>query len=277
MSDTLGDRIMKTAINLTIAVLALGVSPVLAIEPFKPLPVKPGTVVTPDESLIADAKAFLAALKSGDGDAIDAAIADKVTTVDGGLDLAFPRDKGVIGPKDTIEDMLEALGLNSAEGLPVAMEPASAEADKKIAINAGRQFIVDALTDGQSWGTDPMVKGATCTYAYRSFDAKALKALVKKTGVAGSSWSYVEKPYELRKTPDLNAEVMGTLEPNTLYPFDYETDAPMGWQAVYLPDGSSGFANFEVAQFQKPYASGVCFQKGKDGHWLMVAQVSTSL
>lgn len=272
-----GDCTMKTAMKMAFALLALSAGPALAIEPYTPVAVKPGNVVTPDEGLIADARAFLEALKSGNGDAIDAAIADKVTTVDGGLDLTFPRNKQVIGPFETIEDMLAALGLNSAEGLPVAMEPASADADKKIAINAGRQYIVDALTDGKSWGTDPMVKGAVCSSAYRSFDAKALKALVKKTGVSGSSWSYLDQAYDLRKAPDRNAEVAGTLEPNVLYPFDYDTDAPRGWQAVYLPDGTSGFAEFDVALFQKPFGGGVCFAKGKDGHWQMVAQVSTSL
>lgn len=268
---------MNLLVNSVVAMLVLGAAPAFAIDPFTPVSVKPGETVTADESLIADARAFLAALKSGDGDAIDLGIADRVTVVDGALDLTFPRRKDVVGPKPSIEDLLAELGQNTGGDLPVTQTPASAEADRKIEMNAERQFIVEALTDGQAWGTDPMVKGAICTYAYRSFDVKALKALVKKTAVSGSSWSYVEKPYELKTTPDAKGEVLGTLEPHVLYPFDYDTDAPLGWQAVYLPDGRSGFANFEAAQFQKPYAGGVCFAKGKDGHWQMVAQVTTSL
>jgi hypothetical protein len=270
---------MKPAMKLAcaVALLALSAAPALAIEPFTPLAVKPGTVVTPDAGLIADAKAFLEALKSGNGDQIDAAIADRVTTLDGGLDLTYRRNRGVVGPKKSIEELLAELGQNTGGDLPVTLEPADAAADQKIEINAARQYIIDALTDGKSWGTDPELKGMTCSYAYRSFDAKALKALVKKTGVAGSSWSFVDAPYALKKAPDVKAETAGTLEPNRLYPFDYDTDAPIGWQAVYLPDGSSGFAKFDDAKFEKPYASGVCFQIGGNGHWQMVAQVSTSL
>lgn len=273
----MGDVELKSAAKIALAFIALGAAPALAIEPFTPVAVKPANVVTPDAGLITDARAFLEALKSGNGDQIDAAIADKVTILDGGLDLTYPRNRGVVGPKPTIEELLAELGQNTGGDLPVTLEPSSAAADQKIEINAARQYIIDALTDGKSWGTDPGLKGLTCSYAYRSFDARALKALVKKTGVAGSSWSYVDAPYTLKKAPDAKAETVGTLEPNLLYPFDYDTDAPIGWQAVYLPDGSSGFAKFDDAKFQKPYASGVCFQKGKDGHWQMVAQVSTSL
>lgn len=259
----------------TLVAALLIAAPVLAAGPYTPLPLQPAKTVTPPPQLLTDATAFLQAVRQGDGDTIARYIAPKVTTVSGGLELAFPRHKDTSGPFDTIEEMLSDLANNTGGDIPLLADGSESPA---LRIDAEREFIVQSLTDPtSSWGTDPMVKGAICSYAYRSYDVKAIKRLSEKTGVQSSSFVYVDKPYELLKTADAKAETVGTLETDRLYALDYNTDAPRGWIAVFLPDGSSGFANHEAAGFGKPYAVGLCFAKGKEGRWVMVAQASTGL
>lgn len=249
-------------------------SPALAGSPYTPLKLAPGKTVTPPPELVRDATAFLEALKSGDGDAIAAGMAPKVTTLNGAIELAIPRHKEVVGPFDTIEDMLVRLSGNIGGILP---SDANGVVSPKVAIDGERDYIVQALTDGRPWGTDPMVKGAICTYAYRSYDIEGLKALAARIDTESSSFVFVDKPYELRASPDKSADVVATMQPDLLYGLDYDTDAPIGWIAVHLPEGGSAFANHDEAQFDKPYAAGVCFDQNKDGRWVMVAQSDTSL
>lgn len=259
----------------TLALVALA-SPALAISPYQPIKLDAAKPVTPPAELISDATALLENIKKGDGDAIAKGFAPKVMAIDGALDLTFPRRKTVFGPYKTIEEMLVKLAGYIGGDLPIAADGSTANNDA-VAIRAEREFIVAALTDGQPWGTDPMVKGGICSYGYRGFDAKALKALGKKIGVEGSSFVYVAQPYKVKKAADDKAEGVATLQPDLLYALDYDTDAPIGWQAVYLPDGTSAFAKTDAAKFDKPYVSGICFGKAKDGHWVVVAQSDTSL
>lgn len=261
--------------SLWLSCLALCLAtPALAGPAYKPIPLAPANVLTPPADMVNDVSAFLTAVKNGDGDAVALGMAPKVLTIDGALELHLPRRKETEGPFKTVEDMLATLGYSTGGDLP---EPANGGDMTKVRINAEREFIVDALSDDNQWGTDPMVKGAVCTYAYRSFDIKAVTALSKKLDVASSSLVFVHAPYALRKEPNRKAETAGTLEPDFLYALDYDTDAPGRWIAVHLPDGSTGFANFDEVNLDKPYAVGICFAKGKDGHWVMVAQTTTSL
>lgn len=256
------------------ALLLVSAGPVLAIDPYTPLPLKPAELVTPPADFIADVSAFLAAIRSGDGDAIQRGMASKITAIDGALDLHVPRHKEVIGPHPEVENMLSELA-DFIGGM--VQEPEAGGDPRPPRIEAEREYIAAALSDDQSWGRDPMVKDAICSYAYRSFDIKAIKQLSEATGVASSSFVFVNAPTEIKATPSDNAAAVGTLETDRLYALDYDTDAPRRWMAVYLPDGSSGFINFDRVALEKPYAAGVCFSKGADGHWVMVAQVSTSL
>ena len=258
---------------LSLALVALA-GPALAGTPYTPLKLAPAKTVTPSADLIEQATAFLANVRKGDGDAIGAALAPKIAGIDGGLELSVVRRKEVMGPYKSTEEMLSALA-NYIGGL--VQEGTTAEENLKFRLDAEREYLVGALTDGQPWGLDPMVKGATCTYAVRTYDIKAIAALSKKTGVASSSFVYVDAPYELHKAADDKSEVVGTMQTDLLYALDYDTDAPLHWIAVTLPDGSTGFANQNKANFQKPYAGGICFAKTKDGVWQVVAQSSTSL
>ncbi len=256
------------------ALLLASAGPVLAIDPYTPLPLKPAELMTPPEDFIADVSAFLAAIRNGDGDAIQRGMASKITAIDGALDLHVPRHKEVIGPHTEVENMLSELA--SFIG-GIVEEPADGGDPRPLRIQAEREYIAAALSDDQSWGRDPMVKDAICSYAYRSFDIKAIKKLSDTTGVASSSFVYVNAPTEVKSTPSNTAPAAGTLETDRLYALDYDTDAPSHWIAVYLPDGSSGFVDFDKVDLEKPYAAGVCFSKGSDGRWVMVAQTSTSL
>lgn len=259
------------ALSFAVAALCL---PAFAGEPYKPVKLKPAELVTPSEDLITAARALLAAVEKGDGDAIDAAIAPKVTAIDGALNLDVKRHVEIIEPTKSIESMLVQLA--SFIG-GIYERPADGSDATPYAIEAERRYIVSSLTDEGQWGTDPQLKGAVCTYAYRSFDRGDVKSLADKLKIQTSSLFYVNGPTEVLAAPDAKAAVVATLEPDLLYGQDYDTEAPGRWMAVHLPEGGSGFINFDKVEMEKPYAAGICFTKGKDGAWQMSAQVSTSL
>lgn len=261
---------MRLTFSLALAVLA---APSLAGEPYTPVPLAPAPTVTPPPGLVADATALLKAAQAGDLAALAAGLAPQVITLDGALDLAYPRHREVLGPYGTIEEMLAQLSNTIGGILPL---PEDGD-DTPIRIEGERDYIVQALTDGRPWGTDPMVEGAICTYAYRSFDIEALAALSEQIDTMSASFVFVDTPYQLLAAPERGAKPVGTLEPDRLYGLDYDTDAPIGWIAVHMPEGGSGFAEYDVARLDKPYVSGICFRQNEAGRWVVVAQAATSL
>ncbi len=258
--------------TVLIAIAAMTL-PAAAGEPYKPLKLNPAELVTPPPELLDAARSFLTAVQQGDGDAIGAGIAPKVTAVDGALELSIKRRSEVLGPFDSTESALVQLAtyIGGDYERPEGVDPTP------FAIEAERQYIVGALTDGRPWGKDPAFKGATCTYAYRTFDQQAIKALGEKLDTQTSSFFYVDAPVVLVGAPDDKAEPVATLEPDLLYALDYDTDAPGRWIAVHMPEGGSGFLNFDKVELNKPYAAGICFSKDRNGKWLMSGQASTSL
>ncbi|MGV3490566.1 MAG: hypothetical protein ACO1OG_04515 [Devosia sp.] len=261
---------MRLVLSAAFVMLAL---PVLAGEPYKPLKLFPAELVTPTESLLTSARELLAAIESGDGDAIDARMYERVTAVDGALDLHVRRRKEVIGPTDTIEEMLVSL----ANYIGGDYQRPDGEDWTPYAIEAERQYIRAALTEPGEWGRDPMIRDAVCTYAYREFDERAVGRLAKQLGTQSSSMFYVDQPTPLLAAAEDGAAVAMTLQPDLLYVLDYDTDAPRRWIAVHMPDGGSGFISFDKVEVQKPYAAGICFTEGREGTWFMSGQASTSL
>ncbi|HQZ12718.1 MAG TPA: hypothetical protein PK286_07500 [Devosia sp.] len=258
---------------LPLVTLALTV-PAGAIEPYVPLPLKAPVVVSPPDDLLVAAAALMAAVKAADVEGIGKFLAPRIRAVDGALDLHVKRRTEVLGPHRNASVMLSDLA--NYIGGDVEPPPPGGDALPN-RLRAEQQYIEVALEDDVTWGADPMVKGAICTYAYRSYDVAAIKALSEATGVASSSFVYVDKPYTLHTEPDTASAAKGVLETDRLYALDYDTPSPGHWIGVYLPDGSTGFADFDVIDLQKPYAAGICFAKAKNGQWQIVGQTSTSL
>jgi hypothetical protein len=265
---------VRSPILIALAALLALAHPASAGQPYTPVPLKPAQTVTPPAELLTAARSFLDAVSRGDGDAIFAGLAPKISSVDGALELGIPRRKETIGPFKTVEAALSELANNIGGTYEM---PAGGVDFTPFATKAEREFIVQSLTDGQPWGLDPLLKGATCTYAYRSFDTKAVTALGKKLDTQTSSFFYLDAKTDVLASPAAGAPVAATLEPDRLYGLDYDTDAPRSWMAVHLPAGGSGFVNFQEVELNKPYATGICFSKAADGRWLMSAQAATNL
>lgn len=258
---------------LSLAAIALAI-PAGAIEPYAPLPLAPPQVVTPPDDLLADAAALLAAVKASDTEAVGRFLAPRIRVVDGALDLHVRRFTELLGPHETTSAMLSDL----ANYIGGDVEPPPPGGDPlPNRLRSEFRYIEASLEYAGPWGIDPMVEDAICTYAYRSYDVQAIKALSEATGVASSSFVYVDKPYELHLEPNAASGPKATMATDLLYALDYDSPSPGRWIGVYLPDGSSGFASFDAVELQKPYAVGICFAKGEAGHWQIVAQVSTSL
>src|SRR5690606_14427028 len=134
----------------------------------------------------------------GDGDAIAAGLAARLALVDGALELDLPRRRETIGPFERVEHALMALA-NNIGG--IYERPWDGSDVTPFATRAEREFIVAALTDGGPWGRDPQLAGAICSYAYRSFDIAAIKALGRRLATASSSFFYVEAETELLARP----------------------------------------------------------------------------
>lgn len=259
---------------LPLAALALACSAASAIEPYAPLPLAPPKVVTPPDDLLTAAATLLAAAKSSDVDAAAPFLAPQILSVDGALELHIKRFTQVVGPHDSPEAMLSDL----ANYIGGDVEPPAPGGDPlPNRLRAEFQYIESAIEYADDWGTDPMVEGAICTYAYRGYDRAAIAALSEATGVASSSFVYVDAPYELHTEPKAESAPKATMHPDRLYALDYDSLSPGRWIGVYLPDGSSGFASFDQVELNKPYAAGLCFAKNEAGRWQIVAQVSTSL
>jgi len=249
-------------------------APALSGPAYEPVKLDPASTVSPPAELVTAAAAFLDIVKKGDVDAMGTAMADSLTLIYGSLEMALPRNKEIAGPFRTSKEKLVALSAyiggdveSDSEGNPIVSNQ----------IEAARQYIEEALTNGLSWGADPMVEGGICSYAYRSYDQDAVKKLADKMDEQSSALFYVDAPVSVLKAADARAGIAATLEPDLLYVEDYKTDTPIYWHAVHLPDGGSGFISFEAGQLEKPYAGGICFAKNGAGAWQMVAQAATGL
>ena len=262
---------MRVALSVILAALAV---PALAGEPYSPIPLQPAETVTPPAELIEAATRLLAAANAGDIEAVGTGIAPTVTAVDGALELDIRRHREVIGPAGSTVELLVELARYIGGDYE---RPADGGDATPFAIEAELRYIAAALTDGRPWGTDPMLEGAICSYGYRSFDQQAVRSLASELDVMGSGFVYVDAPHPLRAEPDAGSTTVGTLQPDLLYALDYRTRAPGRWMAIHLPEGGSGFVNFDDVNLEKPYAAGICFSQDGAGNWLMSGQVSTSL
>ncbi|MBU1305280.1 MAG: hypothetical protein KKF33_07145 [Alphaproteobacteria bacterium] len=254
-------------------VIAASALPATSGEPYEPVPLASANLIIPPPDLVQAASALLDAVQRGDQEAIAAGLAPRLTLIDGALELGLLRRTEQIGPFDTVGLALAALADNIGG---IYEQPFDGRDVTPYAAKAERDFIIRALTDGQRWGRDPMLEDAICTYGYRSFDRSAVTALGERLDTQTSSFFFVESPIAVLTLPGQGASVAATLEPNLLYGLDYDTEAPGRWIAIHLPEGGSGYLNFEMTEFSKPYASGICFSKDANGRWRMSAQTATN-
>lgn len=252
------------------AVLAALATPALAGPPYTAPPLQPATTGNPPAALRADAIALLKAVQAGDLDAVGRFIAPKVTVISGTLDMTLPRRAEVVDVGKGGRAAVAALGQHTGGDwdLPPDAEIGSFLSDMEL------DFIEGALTDGQPWGTDPLLPGTICTYGFHDFDAAAVKRAADAVGVDGASFVMVEEGTPVLQRP--GGRKAGTLSAGRLYATDNDTAAPSGWLALHLPAGGVGFIAVREEGLQKPYADGLCF-RSSGGRWRVVGQASTGV
>lgn len=230
------------------------------------------TVTAPDD-LREDATALLTAVREKDVDGVAKWFAPKVMTISAGLELARPRTKENLGPFKTAASLVAQLAQNTGGDWDVPPDVDVAAFLTKMELD----FIEQSLTDGQAWGRDPMVKDAICTYAFETYDLKAVGRAATALGIESSGFRSVLKEQVLRDAPKANGKALATFTPGQLYALDYDTDTPTGWTAFHLPEGGVGFAKVGGDDLGVPYVSGLCFRQDKAGDWVVVAQAATGL
>lgn len=231
------------------------------------------TTVEAPEALRAAATELLKAVAAKDIDGIGKWLAPKITTVSGAIDLSYKRVSKLEGPWKNAAAQVVSLANSTGGDWDI---PQDADIGQFLT-GMELSFIEQSLTDGQPWGTDAMVKGAICTYGVGTYDPAEVKRVAKKLGVEGSSFVAVRKEIEVLEAAKAGAKPVGTLAPGLLYAIDYDADEPSGWTALHLPGGGTGFTTASGDDFDKPYASGLCFKQQGSGEWAVVAQAATGL
>lgn len=264
---------MRSLVPALCVAFVLIAGPALAGPAYTPPKVSPAKLVEAPEDLRAHATELLKAVTAKDVAAMERWLAPRITTISGAIDLAYPRVKTLEKARENIAGQVAQLGQNTGGDwdIPPDVDIGVFLTDMELT------FISQSLTDGQAWGTDPMLKGAICTYAVGSYDPAEVKRVAKKLGIEGSSFVAVRKETEVLDAAKAGAKSIGQLQPGALYGMDYDTDTPTGWMAVHLPGGGIGFTASLGDDFDKPYASGLCFKQQKSGDWQVVAQAATGL
>lgn len=263
---------VKHSVLAMAATLLGSVGPALAGAAYEAPKLTAGKVVEAPAELIDTAKALLEAARGGDTEKMAPFFANAVTVISAGLDLDRPRARDKVTGKPGTDAIISALGQHTGGDWDV---PPNADIGLFLA-KMERDFIVSALTDGRPWGSDPLVKGAICTYPTPSYAVKAVKAAAKALGVETSSFFFVNKDVPTYAAADAKGAATGTLTPGLLYAMDYDTQSPKGWLTVHLPAGGTGFVTTKGLDSDKPYMQGLCFAKTKAG-WQVVAQTSTGV
>ena len=252
------------------AVLAVLAGPALAGQAYVAPKLTPAETLAPPADLRADAIALLKAVQAGDLDAVGGFIAPKVTVVSGWLDLGLPRKAEVLDSAPGGRSVVAGLGNHTGGDWDI---PLGADIGKFLA-DMELDFIEGSLTDGQPWGTDPLLPGTVCTYGVEQFDHAAVKQVAEKLGIDGASFVMVADGTPVLDKP--KGKPMGALAGNALYAMDYDSDTDGAWVALHLPQGGIGFVAVGEEGLQKPYADGLCFKKSA-GKWKVVGQSSTGL
>ena len=251
-------------------VLAAMIAPAVAGQPYAAPKLTPAQTLEPPADLRADAIALLKAVQAGDLDAVGGFIAPKVTVISGALDLSYARRAKVESSGADPRGAVAGLGNHTGGDWDI---PPGADIGKFLA-DMELDFIEGSLTDGQAWGTDPLLPGTICTYGYEGFDPAAVKKVAATLGVDGAG--FVTLPGDTAVLDKPKGRQVGTLSAGALYAIDYDTDTDGDWVALHLPEGGVGVVAVGEDGLLKPYADGLCFKK-TGGKWKIVGQSSTGL
>jgi hypothetical protein len=262
-------RYLVLSVGLLLASMGQATAGVVYVAPA----VAPADTVTAPDDLREDATALLTAVREKDVDGLAKWFAPNVLTISAGLELARPRSKDTIGPFKTAASLVAQLAQNTGGDWDVPPDVDVVAFLTRMELD----FIEQSLTDGRPWGRDPMVKGAICTYAFETYDQKAVGRAATALGIESSGFRSVLKEQVLRDAPTTSAKALATFTPGQLYALDYQTDTPRDWLAFHLPEGGVGFAKVGGDDLGVPYVSGLCFKQNKAGDWVVVAQAATGL
>lgn len=263
---------MRRAV-VTIVASTLLCGAALAGPAYAPPKVSPAKTVEVPAELRAAATELLEAVAAKDVDGIGKWLAPKVSIVTGTLDLSIPRGTRLEGPWESAKSQVAGLG-NSTGGdwdLPPNVDIGVFLTKMEL------DFIGQSLTDGQPWGTDAAVKGAICTYGRGRVDPAAVKRAAKALDTSGDNFVGVKREIELFETMEDGGKPVGKLVPGLLYATDYGAETSTEWTAFHLPAGGVGYGKTTGDDFDRPYASGLCFKQQASGEWAVVAQTSTGL
>jgi len=262
---------MRRAV-MTIVASTLLCGAAFAGPAYAPPKVSPtGTLEAPAD-LRAAATELLQAVSAGDADGIGKWLAPKLVIVTGTLDLTIPRRSKLEGPWESAKSQVADLG-NSTGGdwdLPPNVDIGAFLTKMEL------DFISQSLTDGQPWGIDPLVKGATCTYGLGKVDPEAVERAARALDTSGDNFVGVKREVALFDAME-GGKPVGKLTPGLLYATDYDAETSVEWTAFHLPEGGVGFGKVSGDDFDRPYASGLCFKQQPSGQWAVVAQASTGL
>lgn len=252
------------------AVLAAFAVPALAGGPYTAPKLKPAETLEPPADLRADAIALLKAVRAGDLDAVGGFIAPRVTVVSAALDMALPRHVEVIDSAPGGRSAVAGLGQHTGGDwdFPPDVDIGAFLSDMEL------DFIEGALTDGQPWGTDPLLPGTICTYGFHDFDPAEVKRAAGALHIDGANFVMVAAGTPVLDRP--GGRAVGTLSADRLYAMDYDTEVPTDWVALHLPEGGLGFVSAGEDGLQRPLVAGICFRKS-GGTWKLVGQANTGV
>ena len=245
----------------------------LAGPAYTPPKIGAAKTVEAPEDLRSAATELLKAVSAKDIEGIGKWLAPKILGISGALDLSIPRGAKLEGPWNGSAAQVADLGNSTGGDWDI---PQGADIGEFLT-GMELSFISQSLTDGQPWGTDAAVKGAICTYALGKVDPAAVKRAAKALDTSGDNFVGVKREVELFETMGEGGESVGKLAPGLLYATDYDAETSVDWTAFHLPEGGVGFGKVSGDDFDRPYASGLCFKKQDSGEWAVVAQAATGL
>lgn len=225
---------------------------------YRPLPARVGAVVSPPADLRKAAQDLHAAAIAEDAPAVFALLARRMTLVTSGLTPGARRHQAKAGPWSDAEAGLDAIGAAVMEG----DLPPGGRTDPMAARRAAFALMA-AATATPEWGRDPLVGDAACTYRGVRWSAAAGAKI--DDGAGGLHVLAAAPVHADART----AAVMGKLKPGRIYLQAGMDGLPEGWRGVRLPSGR--VAAVRESDIRDPAASGLCFRRGADGRWRVIA------